>query len=187
MNRLPSSFYADRFQVWLEPERHPHTGQQLLQGAHAIASGGMSGADHAFGLRSLGLASGVASDIPAVQDDFAPAFFLHRHGLLAAVLLWCLQAAFLTGLLQAALVQGRLAATARDFRHAWLARLRCFLICGGAAFVAGHLLLSWGTNLAILPVMGQPMSFLSAGGSHLLFFLLPLLAFCAASAPSFQE
>jgi cell division protein FtsW len=42
-------------------------------------------------------------------------------------------------------------------------------------------LLSWGTNLAILPVMGQPMSFLSAGGSHLLFFLLPLLGLSAAS------
>ena len=40
----------------------------------------------------------------------------------------------------------------------------------------GHFLLSWGTNLAIFPVMGQPMSFLSAGGSHLLFFICPLLA-----------
>jgi cell division protein FtsW len=29
--------------------------------------------------------------------------------------------------------------------------------------------------------MGQPMSFLSAGGSHLLFFLLPLLGLSAAS------
>jgi cell division protein FtsW len=29
--------------------------------------------------------------------------------------------------------------------------------------------------------MGQPMSFLSAGGSHLLFFICPLLAVCVAS------
>ena len=72
-------------------------------------------------------------------------------------------------------------AGARDFRRAWLARFRCFLLCGGAAFVAGHFLLSWGTNLAIFPVMGQPMSFLSAGGSHLLFFICPLLAVCVAS------
>jgi cell division protein FtsW len=69
----------------------------------------------------------------------------------------------------------------RDFRAAWLARFRCFLLCGGAAFVFGHFLLSWGTNLAIFPVMGQPMSFLSAGGSHLLFFICPLLAVCVAS------
>jgi cell division protein FtsW len=31
------------------------------------------------------------------------------------------------------------------------------------------------------------MSFLSAGGSHLLFFLLPLLAFSAVSAQSLEE
>jgi cell division protein FtsW len=61
------------------------------------------------------------------------------------------------------------------------------LLCGGAAFVFGHFLLSWGTNLAIFPVMGQPMSFLSAGGSHLLFFICPLLAFGAASAQSMEE
>jgi cell division protein FtsW len=53
--------------------------------------------------------------------------------------------------------------------------------------VFGHFLLSWGTNLAIFPVMGQPMSFLSAGGSHLLFFICPLLAFGAASAQSMEE
>ena len=68
-----------------------------------------------------------------------------------------------------------------------MGRLRCFMLCGGAAFVFGHFLLSWGTNLAFFPIMGQPMSFLSAGGSHLLFFIFPLLAFSAAGAPSIEE
>jgi cell division protein FtsW len=63
-----------------------------------------------------------------------------------------------------------------------VARFQCFALCGGAAFLFGHLLLSWGTNLAIFPVMGQPMSFLSAGGSHLLFFLCPLLTVSMAAA-----
>ena len=187
LSRLPSAFYADRFQVWLEPERHPHTGQQLLQGAAAIAEGGLAGADSLFGLRALGLAAGHNTAIPAVQDDFAPAFFLNRHGLLPALLLWGLQAGFLAGLLGIAGQAARAARQARNFRHAWLARFRCFALCGGAAFVFGHFLLSWGTNLAIFPVMGQPMSFLSAGGSHLLFFLLPLLAFSAVSAQSLEE
>jgi cell division protein FtsW len=187
LSRLPSAFYADRFQVWLEPERHPHTGQQLLQGASAIAAGGLAGADSMFGLRALGLAAGSSTAIPAVQDDFAPSFFLNRHGLLPALLLWGLQAGFLAGLLIIAAQAARAARQARNFRHAWLARFRCFALCGGAAFVFGHFLLSWGTNLAIFPVMGQPMSFLSAGGSHLLFFLLPLLAFSAVSAQSLEE
>ena len=104
-----------------------------------------------------------------MQDDFAPAFLLHRHGLLAALLLWCAQALLVAGLVRAAVGHGRAGAAATGFRQAWLLRLQAFALCGGAAFVAGHLLLSWGTNLAIVPVMGQPMSFLSAGGSHLLF------------------
>jgi cell division protein FtsW len=181
------SFYADRFLVWLDPATHPHTGQQLLLGARAIADGGWRGADGLFGLSTLGQAAGSVLRIPAVQDDFAPSFFLNRHGLAAALALWTLQALFLAGLLQAAARAWLAAAAARDFRHAWLARFRCFALCGGAAFVFGHFLLSWGTNLAILPIMGQPMSFLSAGGSHLLFFICPLLALGAASAKSIEE
>ncbi|WP_323141355.1 FtsW/RodA/SpoVE family cell cycle protein [Massilia phyllosphaerae] len=181
------NFYADRFLVWLDPGTHPHTGQQLLLGARAVAEGGWLGADHLFGLAALGQDAGAARHIPAVQDDFAPSFFLNRHGLAAALALWLLQAAFVGGLLAVALRCWQAQAGTRDFRRAWLARFRCFLLCGGAAFVFGHLLLSWGTNLAIFPVMGQPMSFLSAGGSHLLFFICPLLALTAASAQSLEE
>lgn len=178
---LPASFYADRFQVWLEPGRHPHTGQQLQQGAAAIAAGGWTGTDNLFGLVALGQPAGSVMALPAVQDDFAPSFLLHRHGLAAALLLWCLQAALVAGLVHGAVHCARAGAAARGFRQAWVLRLQAFTLCGGAAFVGGHLLLSWGTNLAILPIMGQPMSFLSAGGSHLLFFLLPLLGVHARS------
>jgi cell division protein FtsW len=174
-------FYADRFLVWLNPAEHPHTGQQLLLGARAIGDGGWLGADHWFGLRALGQTAGSVVQIPAVQDDFAASFFLNRHGLLGGLLLWAVQAAFLTGIVLAALRAYRHGAAARNFRHAWLGRFRYFALCGGAAFVFAHFLLSWGTNLAIFPIMGQPMSFLSAGGSHLLFFLCPLLTFVAIS------
>jgi cell division protein FtsW len=187
MAALPGAFYADRFQVWLDPAHHPHTGQQLLQGATAVAEGSWRGADGLFGITTLGQPAPSLLAIPAVQDDFAPSFLLNRHGLLAGLLLWGTQAAFIIGLLYAAIEHGRRAAPLRDFRLAWQYRLRSFLLCGGAAFVAGHLLLSWGTNLAIFPIMGQPMSFLSAGGSHLLFFLLPLLGISAASASTEEE
>ncbi|NVM78594.1 cell division protein FtsW [Duganella sp. SG902] len=175
-------FYADRFLVWLNPAEHPHTGQQLLLGARAIGDGGWFGADHWLGLRTLGQVAGEVVRIPAVQDDFAASFFLNRHGLLGGLLLWAVQAAFLIGLLLCALRAYRHGAAARNFRQAWLGRFRYFALCGGGAFVLGHFLLSWGTNLAIFPIMGQPMSFLSAGGSHLLFFLCPLLTFSAISS-----
>ena len=180
-------FYADRFAVWLDPASHPHTGQQLLLAARAIAQGAWWGADNWLGLGALGQSAGSALHIPAVQDDFAPTFFIYRHGLLGALALWCLQALFLGGLLLTAARSFAAAERTRDFRQAWLGRFRCFVLCGGAAFVLGHLLLSWGTNLAIFPIMGQPMSFLSAGGSHLLFFICPLLAFDAISAQSLEE
>jgi cell division protein FtsW len=180
-------FYADRFAVWLDPARHPHTGQQVLLGARAIAEGAWWGSDSLLGIASLGLPGSGALLIPAVQDDFAPSFFLNRHGLLAGLALWLLQALFLAGLLHTAARAHAAGRAARDFRQAWLARFRCFTLCGGAAFVLGHFLLSWGTNLAIFPVMGQPMSFLSAGGSHLLFFICPLLMFGAVSAQSLEE
>ena len=179
-------FYADRFLVWLNPAEHPHTGQQLLLGARAIGEGGWLGADHWMGLRSLGMAAGGAVQIPAVQDDFAASFFLNRHGLAGGLLLWVAQAAFLAGIAISAARAYKAGAGAGGFRHAWSGRFRYFALCGGGAFVLGHFLLSWGTNLAIFPIMGQPMSFLSAGGSHLMFFLCPLLAFSAISAPSLE-
>ncbi|MBQ5942960.1 FtsW/RodA/SpoVE family cell cycle protein, partial [Massilia sp. AB1] len=180
-------FYPERFQVWNDPAVHPHTGQQMLLGLQAVAQGGWFGAGGALGLDSLGQAAGEALAIPAVQDDFAPSYLLHRHGLAAALALWCVQALFLAALLHAAVPAWRHACAAGDFRRAWLGRFQCFALCGGAAFVAGHLLLSWGTNLAMFPIMGQPMSFLSSGGSHLLFFICPLLAFGMASVQFHEE
>ncbi|MDB5918156.1 MAG: hypothetical protein JWR40_2390 [Massilia sp.] len=181
------SFYADRFLVWLDPVSHPHTGQQLLLGARAIVDGGWWGADGMLGIRTLGQPAGSALHIPQVQDDFAPSFFVNRHGLFGALMLWMLQALFLAGLLQTAARSYCAGAAARNYRQAWMGRFSCFALCGGAAFVLGHFLLSWGTNLAIFPIMGQPMSFLSAGGSHLLFFICPLLTFSAICAPSPEE
>ena len=181
------NFYADRFLVWLDPASHPHTGQQLLLGARAIAEGGWWGPDHLLGITTLGQPAGSSLHIPQVQDDFAAAFFINRHGLFGALALWTLQVLFLVGLLQTAARSSAASGTARDFRQAWIGRLHCFTLCGGGAFVLGHFLLSWGTNLAIFPVMGQPMSFLSAGGSHLLFFICPLLTFSAISAQSPEE
>jgi cell division protein FtsW len=175
-------FYADRFLVWLDPALHPFTGQQFLLGAQAIAAGGWWGVDQLLGLSTLGQPVGAVLQIPAVQDDFAAAFFLNRHGLAAGLVLWLLQAAFICGLLHGGWRAYAMQAQEGDFRRAWLGRFCGFALCGGAGFVLAQVLLSWGTNLAIFPVMGQPMSFLSAGGSHLLFFLLPLLGFHAITA-----
>lgn len=185
--QIPGQFYPERFLVWLAPSLHPHTGYQFLQGAQAIIEGGWFGADQAFGLTGLGSALGGVMQIPSVQDDFALAFFLNRHGLLAAFLLWLLQAGLMFSLFYRAWSVWQTARALQDFRRVWHARFYSFVLVGGAGFLFGQLLLSWGTNLGILPVMGQPMSFLSSGGSHLFFFLLPLLSFYTLYAPTLEE
>ena len=185
--QLPEQFYAGRFLVWLEPHLHPHTGQQFLLGVQAISAGGWTGADQHLGLTTLGMPLGSLMQIPALQDDFAPAFFLNRHGLGAALVLWLMQAGFLCSLLIRASRSWQWSAKVRDFRLAWHARFYAMVLIGAAGFLFGQFLLAWSTNLGMLPVMGQPMSFLSSGGSHLLFFLLPLLGFSALYAPHFEE
>jgi cell division protein FtsW len=99
---------------------HPHTGQQLLLGAQAIAGGGWLGADGLFGLAALGQGALEALAIPAVQDDFAPSFLLQRHGLATGLALWALQALFLCALLQRPGAPGRRAARrATTARPGW--------------------------------------------------------------------
>jgi cell division protein FtsW len=63
-----------------------------------------------------------------------------------------------------------------DFRARWWARWRFFCGFSYAALLAGHFVLSWGSNLQFLPVMGQPMPFLSVAGSMTILFLVPLQA-----------
>lgn len=52
--------------------------------------------------------------------------------------------------------------------------------CAAGGLDRRAFLVSWGTNLGFLPVMGQPMSLLSAAGSHLVLFVLPIVALAVA-------
>ena len=47
-----------------------------------------------------------------------------------------------------------------------------YAIFGLAIMQATHWTIAWGNSLGLLPVMGQPMTWLSAGNSHLLGFAL---------------
>lgn len=160
LQRLP---YTDRIAVWLSPELHPHSGEQLGRATRLIQQGG-----------ETGMASAQAWHVPAIQDDFAPAWFLARFGAAGGAGLVMLQTLYLATLL--ALGWRALQTDAGDFRTIWLGRLRFFALWGGAGLLLGHFTISWGTNLSWLPVMGQPAPYLSYGGSMLLFFLIPLQA-----------
>jgi cell division protein FtsW len=164
--------YPDRMGVWTEPHLHPHTGEQFLRARALAAQGGLWGT-----LEQPAAAFGPWS-VPAVQDDFAPSFFLLRYGQAGGALLWALQVGTVCSLMLAGL-HHLSRAPAGNHLGRWWCHWTHLSLWGGASFIAAHLLLSWGTNLGFTPVMGQPMTLLSAAGSHLLLLLLPVCVVAA--------
>ena len=72
-------------------------------------------------------------------------------------------------------------------QHKSFSKARCyyatsFILMGLAWLHAVHWAISWCNALGLLPIMGQPLTWLSAGTSHLIAIALPtvLLALMAA-------
>lgn len=170
---FPLNFQVDRIRVWAAPERYPHAGYQLRRALEAIRAGGWWGAVWQEAM------NGRAMAIPVVESDFAPAFFLNRYGGVAALILVGAQAMFVLLLIG---VANRVLRS--NHHNSYVEFLpggfSYFALYGSAALLGAHFLVSWGTNLGFLPVMGQPMPLLSAAGSHLTFFVLPIVALAVA-------
>ncbi|QQS54770.1 MAG: FtsW/RodA/SpoVE family cell cycle protein [Candidatus Competibacteraceae bacterium] len=168
-DRLPLGLQPIRIRAWVAPEQYPHAGYQLRRALEVIRAGGWTGAVWSD------TANGRVMTVPLVENDFTPTFFLNRYGGLAALLLVVTQTAFI--LLLLAIADRALRRSNRnDQRSAASGDFAYFALCGGSALIGAHFLVSWGTNLGFLPVMGQPMSLLSAAGSHLVLFVLPVVA-----------
>ena len=170
---FPLNMQPIRVRAWAAPEQYPHAGYQLRRALEAIRVGGWTGAVWSDA------ANGRVMTVPLVENDFTPTFFLNRYGGRAALLLVATQTVFV--LLLLAIADRALRRADRDDRRpAMPGDFAYFALCGGAALLGAHFLVSWGTNLGFLPVMGQPMSLLSAAGSHLLLFVLPIVALAVA-------
>lgn len=170
---IPLPFQADRLRAWAAPQDYPHAGYQLRRALEAIRAGGWGGTVWREPV------NGQVMAVPVVESDFAPTFLLNRYGGLAGLVLVAIQAAFVALL---AIIADR-ALRRPDADGLWptlSGRFFYFSLSGGAALLAAHFLVSWGTNLGFLPVMGQPMSLLSAAGSHWVLFVLPIVALAIA-------
>lgn len=165
-DKLPSSFpQRDRILVWAEPELHQHSGSQVLAAMDHVTTGGWRGSGSWFG------ANGTILNVPAVQDDFITAFYLHKFGGIAGLILLAFQLGYLLILYQLSRqVQRR--TSAGDFGEQNAGMVMSYAIFGLAIMQATHWTIAWGNSLGLLPVMGQPMTWLSAGNSHLLGFAL---------------
>jgi cell division protein FtsW (lipid II flippase) len=167
---LPSGFpKRERVLVWAQPALHPHSGSQVLAANERVSEGGWLGARGWFG------ANGDVMDVPEIHNDFIIAFYLNRVGGLAGLALLVLQLVYLTALFALARQFERWAA-AGDFREQNAGRVVGFALYGLAWLHIAHWTIAWANSLGLLPVMGQPMTWIAAGNSHLLGMAMPTLA-----------
>ncbi len=168
----------ERVLVWTEPSFHPHTGAQVLASMDLIGEAGWKGARHNW-LDSFGRNGGVMA-LPEVQNDFVGAFLINRFGGAAGLLLLGTQLAFLTLLFTLAGAIERNFGRG-DFREQQLGTVLSYVIYGAACMQAGHWLIAWGNVLGLVPVIGQPMTWLASGVSHLIFFAMLALTIASVS------
>ncbi|MGF1553835.1 MAG: hypothetical protein ACFBWO_15255 [Paracoccaceae bacterium] len=111
--------------------------------------------------------------VPAIQDDLIGVFVIARFGTGALALLVTAQAAVVILGVAAALMASRThAGDLRDERERLLVASLAF---GGAALLAVQWTIAWCNVFGWLPVMGQPMTFVSYANSHMLAVGLPCL------------
>ncbi len=155
---------TERFKIWSEPWNYPDLGKQLQLSLEWVHEGGWLGNDW-FGR------NGAILNLPAVQDDFILAFLLYKGGGLIGLLLLITQMAWL--MVQFSLVNALLTQLPNEREQRLSQALLAYILYGLAWMQLLHWLISWGNVLGFMPIMGQPMTWLSIGNSHLMAIALP--------------
>lgn len=112
--------------------------------------------------------------LPVVQNDFIATFLMVRFGLPAGLALLAAQVITVFGLLSLAvsLMRERAMGSAQEGANKGTA----IILVGIATIFSLHWSISWGNALGLLPVMGQPMTFIAAATSHHMLMALPSIA-----------
>lgn len=127
-------------------------------------------------------------DVPEIQNDFILAWAFNALGKDGALALLAAQIAFCLTLLTMAFAMLRSAAGAEEQRVAatfyGAATISMFFV------IALQFAISWMNAFGLLPVMGQPMTYLSQGRSHFLTvgvaaILLPIVGARCLATPNF--
>lgn len=109
--------------------------------------------------------------IPVIQSDFAASFLVARFGQQTARLLLLLQGGFvLVALLVFLRLQRR---QSGDPVETGANQALAVIALGSGSLYFFQWLLAWANAFGVLPVMGQPMTWLSAATSHHLFAAIP--------------
>lgn len=109
----------------------------------------------------------------AIQNDFVAALVFVSMGRDGAIRLAALQAVFLLLMLA---IAWRLTSR-RHVRENWrvTSTIAAHMVIGFMILVGVHFAISWANTLGLIPVMGQPMTYISAGQSHFLMVGMPTI------------
>lgn len=148
---LATPWRRDRFLAFLDPWADPAgVGYQPLQSLHAITKGGWSGV-------GLGASYAKWGFLPFAHTDFIFAIVAEELGLLGAGSVIC-------GFVAIGIAGIMAALRAPD-------RFGMLLAVGITAWIVVQALLNMGAVMAVLPVMGVTLPFLSFGGSSMVMTL----------------
>lgn len=155
-----------RFMVWADPQRFVESGYQVNQALSLGASQSVESSPTIFGW------NGAVMNLPEVQNDFIGTFLLNHFGVYFG---WGVLLCQLTFALSLFTLSRNLAdwGAKGDASRRHAGDMLSLTIFAFAWLFLAHWLIAWGNVLGLLPVMGQPMTFIAAGNSHLLLFALP--------------
>jgi cell division protein FtsW (lipid II flippase) len=112
-------------------------------------------------------------DIPVVESDFAGSYLIGRLGAAAGLLLYGAQALLLI-IVAIGFVRVSWTPSSGQLDEA-VRRYIAIVLAGAAWLLLLQWSLSWSNMLGLLPVMGQPMTWLSYATSHHLFMAVPCI------------
>lgn len=149
---------AERLRIWAKPTEYPEAAAQLLKSLDRVSQGSWTGSQW-FGSNKISMA------IPAVQDDFIAAFLLNRFGGITGLILIIIQLLWIKTLFK---LSKKLSLPQSNQNLHAAHNILGNILYGLAWLHLLHWIISWSNVLGLLPIMGQPMTWLSAGNSHLL-------------------
>jgi cell division protein FtsW (lipid II flippase) len=154
--------------VWAQPAQYTESGYQVHKAINLAAQGINNLSDNPFGW------NGNVMSLPVIQNDFIGAFVLNRAGKTGGIILLLFQFLFVIALLTLSHDVERWGNNGNAPRQAAGVFLSLSLFAFAWLFLT-HSVIAWGNVLGLLPVMGQPMTFIAAGVSHSLLFAMPVL------------